>query len=67
MESFIHQETGCDFREDKVCIYNYGAPSAGPPPYEVYEVIPMTVFGLGTDDPYGATRWRFSLRMRELK
>jgi len=27
--------------------------------YEVYEVIPMTVFGLGTDEPYGATRWRF--------
>jgi hypothetical protein len=36
-----------------------GAPSAGPPPYEVYEVIPMTVFGLGTDEPYGATCWRF--------
>lgn len=36
-----------------------GAPSAGPLPYEVYEVIPVTVFGLGTDEPYGATRWRF--------
>ena len=38
---------------------DYGAPSAGPPPYEVYEVTPVTVFGLGTDEPYGATRWRF--------
>ncbi|HKV01766.1 MAG TPA: hypothetical protein VJQ26_06560, partial [Ktedonobacteraceae bacterium] len=38
---------------------HHGAPSAGPPPYEVYEVIPVTVFGLGTDKPYGATRWRF--------
>lgn len=35
------------------------APGAGPPPYEVYEVVPVTVFGLDTDEPYGATRWRF--------
>jgi nitroimidazol reductase NimA-like FMN-containing flavoprotein (pyridoxamine 5'-phosphate oxidase superfamily) len=39
---------------------DYGAPSAGPPPYELYKVQPATVFGLGTDEPYGATRWRFS-------
>ena len=32
---------------------------ADPPPYDVYEVVPVTVFGLGTDEPYGATRWRF--------
>jgi Pyridoxamine 5'-phosphate oxidase len=32
---------------------------ADPPPYHVYEVIPVTVFGLGTDEPYGATCWRF--------
>jgi len=37
----------------------YSAPSAGPPPWEVYEVTPKTVFGLGTAEPYGATRWRF--------
>ncbi|MGH2541237.1 MAG: pyridoxamine 5'-phosphate oxidase family protein, partial [Ardenticatenaceae bacterium] len=37
----------------------YSAPSAGPPPWEVYEVTPTTVFGLGTAEPYGATRWRF--------
>jgi len=37
----------------------YSAPSAGPPPWEVYEVIPATVFGLGTAEPYGAMRWRF--------
>jgi hypothetical protein len=35
------------------------APGAGPPPYDVYEVVPVTVFGLGTDEPYGATCWRF--------
>ncbi len=38
---------------------DHGAPSAGPPPYDVYEVTPVTVFGFGTDEPYGATRWHF--------
>jgi PPOX class probable F420-dependent enzyme len=37
----------------------YSAPSAGPPPWEVYEVTPKRVFGLGTAEPYGATRWDF--------
>jgi nitroimidazol reductase NimA-like FMN-containing flavoprotein (pyridoxamine 5'-phosphate oxidase superfamily) len=37
----------------------YSAPSAGPPPWHVYEVTPTTVFALGTAEPYGATRWRF--------
>lgn len=37
----------------------YSAPSAGPPPWEVYQVTPGTVFALGTAEPYGATRWRF--------
>lgn len=39
---------------------DYGAPSAGPPPYELYKVQPVTVYGLGTEEPFGATRWRFS-------
>jgi len=38
---------------------DYSAPSAGPPPWDVYELTPTTAFGLGTDEPYGATRWRF--------
>jgi hypothetical protein len=37
----------------------YSAPSAGPPPWEVYEVTPATVFAFGTAEPFGATRWRF--------
>jgi Pyridoxamine 5'-phosphate oxidase len=37
----------------------YSAPSAGPPPYMVYEVTPETVFALGTTEPYGATSFRF--------
>lgn len=36
----------------------YSAPSAGPPPWHVYEMTPATVFALGTAEPYGATRWR---------
>ena len=39
----------------------YGAPTAGPPPYLVYEITPVQVFGFGTDDALGprSTRWRF--------
>ena len=36
-----------------------GAPTAGPPPYDVYEVIPATAFGFGLDESFTATRWRF--------
>lgn len=36
----------------------YGAPSAGPPPYEPYRFVPLVGFGLGLDEPFGATRWR---------
>ena len=36
-----------------------GAPTAGPPPYDVYEVIPTTAFGFGTDESFSPTRWRF--------
>ena len=38
----------------------YSAPSAGPPPWAVYKVMPETVFAFGTSEPYGATRWSFS-------
>ena len=37
----------------------YSAPSAGPPPWEVYRFTFDTVFGVTTAEPYGATRWRF--------
>jgi hypothetical protein len=37
----------------------YSAPSAGPPPWQVYEVKPEKIFALGTSEPYGATRWNF--------
>src|SRR5438105_15907197 len=42
----------------------YSAPSAGPPPWHVYEIKPETIFALGTSEPYGATRWNFRSETR---
>jgi nitroimidazol reductase NimA-like FMN-containing flavoprotein (pyridoxamine 5'-phosphate oxidase superfamily) len=44
--------------ENGAFVHDYSAPSAGPPPWDVYEFKPETVFGLATAEPYGATRWR---------
>ena len=35
----------------------YSAPSAAPPPWQVYKITPATVFAFGTAEPYGATRF----------
>lgn len=37
----------------------YSAPSAGPPPWQLYAITPVTAFGVATAEPFGATRWRF--------
>ena len=37
----------------------YSAPSAGPPPWFVYRLLPNRATALGTVEPFGATRWRF--------
>ncbi|MCC6176675.1 MAG: pyridoxamine 5'-phosphate oxidase family protein [Chloroflexi bacterium] len=37
----------------------YSAPSAGPPPWQLYRFTFHTVFGVATAEPYGATRWQF--------
>jgi pyridoxine/pyridoxamine 5'-phosphate oxidase len=37
----------------------FSAPSAGPPPWNVYRLTIQTVFGVATDEPHGASRWRF--------
>jgi hypothetical protein len=39
-----------------------GAPTAGPPPYDAYEVTPEVAFGFGTDETLVPTRWRFGDR-----
>lgn len=38
----------------------FSAPSAGPPPWQVYRQAFHTVFGVATTEPWGATRWRFA-------
>jgi hypothetical protein len=37
----------------------FSAPSAGPPPWNLYRLTHRKVFGVATDAPHGATRWRF--------
>jgi len=39
----------------------YGAPSAGPPPYRAFQIVPTTVFGFGTDEDHArrSTKWSF--------
>ena len=44
--------------KDGAFTYDYSAPSAGPPPWDLYAIAPTTVFGVLTDEPGGATRWR---------
>jgi nitroimidazol reductase NimA-like FMN-containing flavoprotein (pyridoxamine 5'-phosphate oxidase superfamily) len=36
-----------------------GAPTAGPPPYDVYELTPTVAFGFGLDERFISTKWRF--------
>lgn len=38
----------------------FSAPSAGPPPWQLYRFTIDKVVGVATEEPYGATRWRFS-------
>ncbi len=39
----------------------YGAPAAGPPPYQPLAITPRTVYGFGTNERFApnSTRWRF--------
>lgn len=37
----------------------YSAPSAGPPPWQLYRFTIHTAFGVAGEEPYGASRWRF--------
>ena len=37
----------------------FSAPSAGPPPWHVYRLTPRTATAVSTNDPGGATQWRF--------
>jgi hypothetical protein len=37
----------------------FSAPSAGPPPWQLFRFVFHTAVGVATAEPYGATRWRF--------
>ena len=39
--------------------HDYSAPSAGPPPWALWEISPTTIFGVLSEAPGGATRWHF--------
>jgi hypothetical protein len=39
--------------------HDYSAPSAGPPPWYVYEFTPDDAYAVATKEPGGATRWTF--------
>lgn len=39
--------------------HDYSAPSAGPPPWFVYEFTPEDAYAVMTREPGGATRWTF--------
>ena len=47
--------------KDGAFTYEYSAPSAGPPPWDLYAVAPTTIFGVRSAEPGGATRWRFDV------
>jgi len=37
----------------------FSAPSAGPAPWQLYEVTPSAAVAVATAEPHGATGWRF--------
>lgn len=38
--------------------HEFSAPSAGPPPWDVYAITPTTFYAVANAEPDGATRWR---------
>jgi hypothetical protein len=44
---------------DGAFVAPFSAPSAGPPPWDLYEVTPVSATGVASSEPDGATRWLF--------
>jgi len=56
----LYRESGWPAEvKDSALTAPYSAPSAGPPPWYVYQFRFHTAFGVATAEPNGATRWRF--------
>ncbi|HEV8670189.1 MAG TPA: pyridoxamine 5'-phosphate oxidase family protein, partial [Candidatus Limnocylindria bacterium] len=49
----------CEVKDGRL-VAPYSAPSAGPPPWDLYRLTFDTVVGVAGAEPHGATRWRFS-------
>jgi hypothetical protein len=45
--------------QDGAFTADFSAPSAGPPPWNLYVITPTVAFGVATAEPFGAMRWRF--------
>jgi hypothetical protein len=54
----VVEGTASIVRDEAAFSADYGAPTAGPPAYEVYALQPVTVYGFGTDETWSPTRWR---------
>jgi hypothetical protein len=50
---------GWDVEVRDGAFHGSGAPTAGPSPYDVYQVTPSTAFSFGTEESSGATRYAF--------
>jgi hypothetical protein len=46
--------------QDDALTAPFTAPSAGPPPWDVYRLALHTAFGVASAEPHGATRWDFA-------
>jgi hypothetical protein len=46
--------------QDDALTAPFTAPSAGPPPWDVYRLSLHTAFGVASAEPHGATRWDFA-------
>ena len=56
----IYRESGWPAQvDDGAFTAPYSAPSAGRPPWHLHRVTIAAVFGVATEEPYGAMRWRF--------
>jgi hypothetical protein len=56
----LYAESGWPARvENQAFTYDYSAPSAGPPPWYVYEIVPTRVIALLGEEPGGAMKYDF--------
>jgi len=61
MVAALYREGGWPAQvEDDALTAPFSAPSAGPPPWYLYRCAFHTVVGVASEEPYGATRWRFA-------